>query len=50
MNLPEVRLEVADEGDVTAEGATLCDICLAVPAVREWEDRSEVSRLCKVVF
>ena len=35
VNLPEVEIDVSKQSSV--EGATLCDICLAVPGVRSWE-------------
>ena len=48
VNLPEVQIN--DETRSTPQSATLCDICLAVPGVRDWTDQAEVSRLCEVVY
>ena len=42
VNLPEVEVAAGSN----AEGATLCDICLVVPGLRDWIDQSEVQRLC----
>ena len=47
VNLPEITLSVSTS---TPESATLCDICLVAPSIREWNSQDEVSRLCKVVY
>mmetsp|Transcript_17938 Transcript_17938/g.24093 ORF Transcript_17938/g.24093 Transcript_17938/m.24093 type:complete len:131 (+) Transcript_17938:45-437(+) len=46
VNLPEA--ETARGGSF--ERATLCDICLAVPSLREWTEQAEVGRLCQIVY
>ena len=42
VNLAEVEVTSTN----TVEGATLCDICLAVPNLNEWPSQDEVRRLC----
>ena len=42
VNLPEVSTPRGS----SVEGATLCDICLAVGSLREWTQQAEVTRLC----
>ena len=46
VNLPEVAILSSSN----AEAATLCDVCLTVPSIREWTDAGEVRRLCQLVF
>ena len=48
VNLAEVDLNA--DSNVSVEGATLCDICLVVPALRDWPSQAEISRLCQVIY
>ena len=47
VNLPEITVDPARS---TPQSATLCDICLVVPTIREWAQSSEVTRLCETVY
>lgn len=48
VNLAEVNLNA--DSNVSVEGATLCDICLVVPGLRDWPSQAEISRLCQVIY
>ena len=50
VNLPEVTIDAAKGSSASADTAALCDICLVVPAIRDWNESSEVTRLCQIVY